>query len=154
MVEEDAKDLQTTVASQTADDVRRCQQIMAHAWMVRTFVKHSPEIEEFPELMGIVRGVFDLSRALETRADDPPEYFKMLWKKLSGLRQASEQFAIDAPVASTHTNYQQAVISIAACVEDLQQLLNRNYRPPTPLRSPQLPSGKPPTSPLVVPPAD
>ena len=38
-----------------ADDVARCQQLLAHAWMVRTFVKHSPEVEEFPELMGIVR---------------------------------------------------------------------------------------------------
>lgn len=113
-------------------DVARCQQLLAHAWMVRTFVKHSPEVEEFPELMGIVRSVFDLSRALETQVDDPLAYFKMLHKKLSDLEQASQKFAHDAPLASTHTNFQQAVVSIATCVADLRQILARNYTPPAP----------------------
>ncbi len=118
--------------SASATDVHRCQQLLAHAWMVRTFVKHSPEVEEFPELMGIVRSVFDLSRALETQVEDPPAYFKMLHKKLSDLAQASQKFAQDAPLASTHTNFQQAVVSIATCVADLQDTLNRNYTPPAP----------------------
>jgi len=116
----------------SATDVARCQKLLAHAWMVRTFVKHSPEVEEFPELMGIVRSVFDLSRALETQVDDPPAYFKMLHKKLSDLDQASQKFAHDAPLASTHTNFQQAVVSIATCVADLREILSRNYTPPAP----------------------
>lgn len=120
----------TTACS--AADVARCQQMLAHAWMVRTFVKHSPEVEEFPELMEIVRSVFDLSRALETQVDDPLAYFKMLHKKLSDLEQASQKFANDAPLASTHTNFQQAVISIATCVADLRDTLTRNYTPPAP----------------------
>lgn len=102
--------------------VDRCQTVLAHAWMVRTFVKHSTEVEDFPELMGIVRGVFDLSRAVETRVHDAPEYFKMLDKKLPGLRSAVEKFAIDAPVASTHTNFIQAVISVRASTEELTAL--------------------------------
>ena len=57
--------------------VDRCQTVMAHAWMVRTFVKHSEEAEDFPELMGLPRAVFDTSRALETRVDDPAAYLKM-----------------------------------------------------------------------------
>lgn len=118
-------------------DMVRCQKVMAHAWMVRTFVKHSPEVEEFPELMGIVRGVFDLSRALETRADDSAGFFKMLHKKLDGLKEASAQFAKDAPLASGHTNFQQAVVSIAACVEELEAILSRNYVPPKPPPSPR-----------------
>ncbi|MCY2965605.1 MAG: hypothetical protein NT069_18565 [Planctomycetota bacterium] len=122
----------TTSDTAVIEDVARCQRIMAHAWMVRTFVKHSPEVEEFPELMEIVRSVFDLSRALETRVDDPPGYFKMLHKKLAGLKAASAQFAKDAPLASGHTNFQQAVISIAACVDALGELLARNYTPPKP----------------------
>ena len=92
--------------------------------MVRTFVKHSEEVEEFPELMGIVRAVFDTSRALETRADDPPAYLKMLRKKIGKLRQAAEQFRRDAPLASTHTNFQQAVVSMDACIEELESLLD------------------------------
>jgi hypothetical protein len=103
--------------------LERCQTVMAHAWMVRTFIKHSDEVEDFPELMGIVRGVFDTSRALETRVADPAAYFKMLNKKIGKLRKAAEQFRIDAPEASIHTNFQQAVISMDACVAELQKLL-------------------------------
>jgi len=103
--------------------VARCQTIMAHAWMVRTFVKHSPEVEEFPELMDIVRTVFDLSRALETRVADPSGYLHLLKKKISKLRKAADKFRHDAPLASTHTNFQQAVISIDACVAELEKVL-------------------------------
>ena len=103
--------------------VERCQQIMAHAWMVRTFVKHSEEAEDFPELMGIARAVFDTSRALETRIDDPPAYLKMLRKKIGKLKAAADQFRHDAPTASMHTNFQQAVLSIDICVNELADLL-------------------------------
>ena len=103
--------------------VARCQTVMAHAWMVRTFVKHSPEAEDFPELMEIVRTVFDLSRALETRLSDPTAYLHMLRKKLGKLRKAAENFRDDAPRASGHTNFQQAVLSIDACVAELEAIL-------------------------------
>ena len=105
--------------------VERCQTILAHAWMVRTFVKHSPEIEEFPELMGIVRNVFDLCRAVESRVSDPPAYIHQLRKKLSKLKAAAAQFAHDAPVASDHTNFRQAVISIEGCVRELEAIVGR-----------------------------
>lgn len=91
--------------------------------MVRTFVKHSEEVESFPELMQLVRTVFDVSRALETRLEDPPAYLHMLRKKLGRLRAAAEQFRADAPEASGHMNYRQAVISMDACVDDLASLL-------------------------------
>ena len=112
--------LQPTTQSEI---IQRCEQIMAHAWMVRTFIKHGEEIDEFPELMGIVRSVFDTSRALETRVDNPAEYFKMLTKKIGKLRKASVQFRTDALNASVHTNFQQAVASIEGCVADLEELL-------------------------------
>ncbi|HEY2253960.1 MAG TPA: amidohydrolase [Planctomycetaceae bacterium] len=103
--------------------VVRCQAIMAHAWMVRTFVKHAPEVEEFPELMNIVRSVFDIARALEVHVGDPPAYLKMLRKKIGKLRQAADKFRHDAPLASGHTNYQQAVLSIDTCVSELEEVL-------------------------------
>lgn len=96
---------------------------MAHAWMVRTFVKHSPEAEDFPELMDVVRAVFDAARALETKVSDPPGYLHMLRKKIGGLRKAAAQFREDAPRASSHTNFQQAVISMEACVRELEAVL-------------------------------
>ena len=99
------------------------QQVMAHAWMVRTFVKHADEIEDFPELMQLPRAVFDTARALETRVDEPEKYFIMLNKKIGKLRKAVEQFHQDAPLVSTHTNYQQAVISMDACLSELESLL-------------------------------
>jgi len=97
---------------------------MAHAWMVRTFVKHSDEVEDFPELMGIVRAVFDTSRALETRVDVPTGYLKMLDKKIEKLRAAAGKFEKDAPLASSHTNFKQAVVSINVCVDALTDLLD------------------------------
>lgn len=108
--------------SDPASLVDQCQLAMAHAWMVRTFVKHSPEAEDFPELMGIARTIFDLSRALETRVADPSGYFRMLGKKLHRLRSAVDQFAIDASQASTHTNFAQAVISVRGVLEALERL--------------------------------
>lgn len=103
--------------------VRRCQGLLAHAWMVRTFVKHSPEVESFPELMEIARTVFDVSRALETRIADPEGYLLMLRKKIGKLRQAADRFRHDAPLASAHTNFQQAVVSIDAAVAGLEMAL-------------------------------
>lgn len=105
--------------------VQRCDEVLAHAWMVRTFIKHGEEIDDYPELMGIVRSVFDISRALETRQDDPVGYVRMLNKKIGKLRKAAEEFAVDALKASTHTNFQQAVKSMNVCVRELLALSAR-----------------------------
>lgn len=122
MLQPTSQDVSELTPSQIVD---QCQQAMAHAWMVRTFVKHSDEAEQFPELMQLVRTVFDTARALETRVDDPPGYLHMLRKKVGKLRRACEQFAEDAPQASTHTNFVQAVISMRAAVASLERLLNQ-----------------------------
>ncbi|WP_166819778.1 amidohydrolase [Thalassoroseus pseudoceratinae] len=103
--------------------VDRCEQIMAHLWMVRTFVKHSDEVEDFPELMMTARTIFDTALALETRIEDPAKYQHMLRKKIGKLRAAAEQFKIDAPQASLHTNFKMAVISFDAGVGELEAIL-------------------------------
>lgn len=112
----------TNSMTDLTDIVCRCDEILAHAWMVRTFIKHGEEIDDYPELMEIVRSVFDISRALETRQADPVGYLRMLNKKVGKLRKAAEQFAVDALKASTHTNFQQAVKSMSVCVRELQAL--------------------------------
>ena len=104
------------------DVVARCEQVMSHAWMVRTFVKHSEEAEEYPELMLLARTVFDTARALETRLDDPAKYLHMLRKKLGRLARAADRFRADAAEISTHMNFRQAVASIDACVAELREL--------------------------------
>ena len=118
-----------------AEAVERCQKIFAHAWMVRTFVKHSDVVEDFPELMGIVRSVFDTCRAIESKVDEPAEYLATLRKKIGKLRAAAAQFAMDAPLASDHTNFRQAVISMNVCVDDLERILDQ-FPPPAPAALP------------------
>ncbi len=103
--------------------VERFQKTMAHAWMVRTFIKHCDEVDDYPELMGIVRAVFDMSRAIESKSDDPAIYFKFAGKKLGKLRSAAAQFRDDAWAASTHTNFQQAVLSVQYSVEQMEVIL-------------------------------
>ncbi|QDV31969.1 Adenosine deaminase [Planctopirus ephydatiae] len=103
--------------------MNRCQQLMSHAWMVRTFIKHSPECEDFPELMGIVRSVFDLSRALETQIENPEKYLLMLRRKLSKFKASVRQFREDATRISDHTNFKMAVQSIEVVTSDLEAIL-------------------------------
>lgn len=105
--------------------VEQFQKIMAHAWMVRTFVKHSEEVEDYPDLMEIVRAVFDMSRAIESKAVNPAEYFRFAGKKIGRLKKASQQFQQDAWKASTHTNFHQAVVSIQAAVEQMESILEQ-----------------------------
>lgn len=104
--------------------VIRCQEQMAHAWVVRAFLRHSDEIEDFPELTLMCRAIFDISRALETRIDDPVGYFKMLNKKLRKYRLAVAEFTELVPEISTHTNFAQSAISLNAGVRDLESTMN------------------------------
>lgn len=106
--------------SQIASEIDKA---FAHLWMVRTFVKHSPEVEDFPELMQVVRAIFDASRAVETHRQDPADYIRMVKKKRAKLKAAADQFRKDAPVASTHTNFKMAVQSLDAALEALDRLL-------------------------------
>jgi len=97
--------------------------LFAHLWMVRTFVKHAPEVEDFPELMHVVRAIFDASRAVETHRQDPADYIRMVKKKRAKLKTAADQFRKDAPLASDHTNFKMAVRSLDAALEALDRLL-------------------------------
>ena len=103
--------------------VRRSQKVMAHGWMVRTFIKHSDEVEDYPELNEMARTIFDVFRAVETQVEDPQSYFKTVRKKLAKLSAASEQFEKDAWHASTHTNFQQAAIAAKFLGEQLLELV-------------------------------
>ena len=103
--------------------VERSQKVMAHAWMVRTFVKHSDEVEDFPELNEMARTIFDVFRAVETQVSDPAGYFRTVRKKVGKLRSAADEFEKNAWHASTHTNFQQAVVSAKFVGEQLLELV-------------------------------
>lgn len=108
--------------------VVRSQKVMAHGWMIRTFIKHSDEVEDYPELNEMARTIFDVFRAVETQVDDPQSYFKTVRKKLGKLSAAAEQFEKDAWHASTHTNFQQAAIAAKYIGEQLLELLTEAER--------------------------
>ena len=106
--------------------VNRCDEIMSHAWMVRTFVKHSEEVEDYPELdglMGVARTIFDACRALETQVNDPAKYLHMLRKKIGRLKKATVEFERDAKQVSVHTNFMMAIRSTQICVRELEEIL-------------------------------
>ena len=108
------------------DVVNRCDEIMSHAWMVRTFFKHSEEVEDYPELdglMGVARTIFDACRALETQVDNPAKYLHMLRKKIGRLKKATVEFERDAKQVSVHTNFVMAIRSTQICVRELEELL-------------------------------
>lgn len=103
--------------------VARVELALAHAWMVRTFVKHSAEAESIDELAETPRVIFDVARALETRRDQPDEFLKMLRKKFGKLRDAAVQFARIVDEEIDHTNFKQAALSLNGCVEELAWIL-------------------------------
>jgi hypothetical protein len=108
-----------------SDVAERIEKEFAHLWMVRTFVKHDPVTEDFPELMQVVRAIFDASRAVEVHREDPADYIRMVRKKRVKLRAAAEQFKKDAPLASDHTNFKMAVRSLEAALDAIDRLLDR-----------------------------
>ena len=109
----------------SAQAMERINVLVAHAWMVRTFLKHTPEFEENVDRMEIPRTIFDFARAIETRytARDPEAYLKMVRKKLGKLRAAAERFATEQPGISNHTNFQQAALSLTGCVRTIAEIL-------------------------------
>lgn len=130
--------------------VVRSQKVMAHAWMIRTFIKHSDEVEDYPELNEMARTIFDVFRAVETQVEDPQSYFRTVRKKLGKLSAAAEQFEKDAWHASTHTNFQQAAIAakflgeqLLDLVTEAEKLVPRPVPPKFTLPTPAKPSQDP-----------
>ena len=98
---------------------------LAHAWMVRTFLKHADEIQEDEELLETPRTIFDYSRALEPsyQRKDAKEYLRRAAGKLSKLRNAARLFSQEFKRVSDHTNFEMAALSLNACVARIEQIL-------------------------------
>src|SRR5438876_209404 len=67
-----------------AEAVERCNVLLAHLWMVRTFLKHADEIQEDEELLDVPRTLYDSIRAVEPayQCGDVAEYLRRLGGKL------------------------------------------------------------------------
>ena len=74
--------------------MERINTVLAHAWMVRTFLKHADEIQEDEEMLEVHRMIFDYVRALEPSYErkDAKEYLHRAKGKLPKLRRVTEFF--------------------------------------------------------------
>ena len=105
--------------------MHRLDTLLSHVWMVRTFIKHSEEVEDDPELNDVQRTLYDYMLALGTawKSQDSDAYIKQANKKLSKLRKATSDFAELQPKVSTHMNFQMAVRSLQRAVAEIEAVL-------------------------------
>jgi len=105
--------------------VEKLNTILAHAWMVRAFLKHAEEIQEDEEMLDVHRMIFDYVRAVEPAAQrgDAKEYLHRARGKLPKLRRAAEFFAKEYRRVSDHTNFQMAAQSLTGCVKEIEDVL-------------------------------
>jgi hypothetical protein len=107
--------------------MERINRLLAHAWMVRTFLKHADEIQEDEEMLEVHRMLFDYCRAVEPsyQRRDPAEYLHRARGKLSKLRRVTEFFVANYRRVSDHTNFQMAALSLETMLKDLETTLDR-----------------------------
>src|SRR5437660_5653833 len=103
--------------------MQRINTPLAHAWMVRNFLKHAEEVQDDEPMLEVHRMIFDYIRAPEPsyQRKDAKEYLRRAEGKLSKLRRVAEYFASDYPRVSTHTNYEMAAISLPHCLRQLEE---------------------------------
>lgn len=106
--------------------MHRIDTLLAHLWMVRTFLKHSEEAEEDDELRDVHRGLYDYTLALGApfEAGDAAAYLKQAQKKYSKLKRTTELFLEIQPEISEHTNFKMAARSLTSVVEEIGRVLD------------------------------
>ena len=110
----------------TAEDaMERINLILAHAWMVRQFLKHADEVQDDEEMLDVHRMIFDYTRALEPsyQRHDAAEYLRRARGKLSKLRKVAEFFHESYRRVSDHTNFQMAAVSLKFVVQQIEEVL-------------------------------
>ncbi len=105
--------------------VERLQGVLAHLWMVRTFLKHADEIQDDEELLDVPRTLFDYVRAVEPAAqrNDTKEYLHRIRGKLPKLRRAAELLKTEYRRVSTHTNFEMAALSLMTALRQIEEIL-------------------------------
>jgi hypothetical protein len=107
-----------------AEAVDRLSAVLAHLWMVRTFLKHADEVQDDEELLDVPRTLFDSIRAVEPARErgDTAEFLRRLKGKLPKIRRVAELFQREHRRASDHTNFQMAAASLSGCVRHLEEI--------------------------------
>jgi hypothetical protein len=120
--------------------VERLNAILAHAWMIRTFLKHADEIQESPEMLEVPRTLYDAIRAVEPARErgDVPEFLRRL--KVGKIRRVAHLFRDRFREFSPHTNFEMASASLLGVVRELDEVFAAVTIPP--------PLPKPPGDPI------
>lgn len=105
--------------------VRRLNAVLAHAWMIRTFLKHADEIQQSEEMLDVPRTLYDSIRAVEPafQRGDFADFLRRLKGKLPKLRRAADYFAAHFKEFSPHTNFEMASASLLGVVGHLEEIL-------------------------------
>lgn len=100
---------------------------LAHVWMVRTFLKHSPEADADEDVRDILRNLYDYCLAVgpSWAEQDAAAFLKIATKKRSKLRKYTELFLEIQPEVSSHMNFQMAAHSLRLAVAEVEQVLDQ-----------------------------
>src|SRR5438270_7100483 len=104
--------------------VQRLNAVLAHAWMVRTFLKHADEVQGDEGMLDVPRTLYDAIRAVEPayQRGDRADYLRRLKGKVPKLRRAAEHFAAHYREFSPHTNFEMAALSLTGVVRALEEV--------------------------------
>jgi hypothetical protein len=107
-----------------ADAVERLNVVLAHLWMVRTYLKHADEVVNDEELIEVPRLLYDSIRAVEPAylKGDTATYLRRLKGKLPKLRKGAELFAREYKRVSAHTNFEMASLSLSGAVRQMEEI--------------------------------
>lgn len=104
--------------------VSRLNTVLAHAWMIRTFLKHADEIQADEGMLDVPRTLYDSIRAVEPafQRGDYGDFLRRLKGKLPKLRRVAEYFNAHFKEFSPHTNFEMAAASLLGVVKQMDEI--------------------------------
>jgi hypothetical protein len=104
--------------------VARLNTILAHAWMIRTFLKHADEIQADEGMLDVPRTLYDSIRAVEPahQRGDLADFLRRLKGKLPKLRRVADHFSAHFREFSPHTNFEMASASLLGVVKSMEEV--------------------------------
>lgn len=104
--------------------VTRLNTVLAHAWMIRTFLKHADEIQSDEGMLDVPRTLYDSIRAVEPafQRGDYGDFLRRLKGKLPKLRRVAEHFNAHFKEFSPHTNFEMAAASLLGVVKHMEEI--------------------------------
>jgi hypothetical protein len=107
-----------------AEAATRLNTVLAHAWMIRTFLKHADEIQDNEDMLDVPRTLYDSIRAVEPARErgDLGDYLRRLKGKLPKLRRAATYFNDHFKEFSPHTNFEMAAASLLGVVKHMEEI--------------------------------